>query len=339
MRVGKPRVSQTWRRRLVGMGAAALVMPMAAGLIGGAAASAAPSSAISSPAVHAQASYGDRLQRHNVYSAAMGRNIPVDVLRSSNGGSGALYLLDGLRARDDVSGWQLETNALDMFADSNVNVVLPIGGRSSFYADWINDAKPGLKYKWETFLTNELPGYLSGLGIRSTNNAVVGISMAGSAALKLAADHKPLFSYAGSMSGYLNLSAPGMPSLVGLALLDEGGFNANDMFGPPGAPAWGAHDPTVFAAKLAGVKLFISAGSAIPGQYTRIQAPIDLAYTVNGMGLEAVSLLNTRTFQGRATALGLNATYHYPALGIHAWGYWQDALSQAKPGILATLGA
>lgn len=336
MRVGKPNVPAGWRRRLLSVSAAALVLPMAAGLVGGATAAAAPGAVAASPAI-AQQIPAPGLVRHNVPSIAMGRTIPVDVQKGT--GTGALYLLDGLRATERASGWQVDTNALQMFAGTNASVVLPVGGRSSFYADWINDAKPGLKYKWQTFLSSELPAFLAGQGIRTTNNAIMGISMAGSAALKIAADNPGKFNYAGSLSGYLNISAPGMPQAVQLALTDEGGFNANDMFGPPGSPAWAAHDATVFAPKLRGITMYISAGSGIPGRYTSIRQPIDLGYTLNGMGLEFISVLGTRQFQSRLASLGIPATFSFPALGIHAWGYWQDELSKAKPGILAHLGS
>jgi diacylglycerol O-acyltransferase/trehalose O-mycolyltransferase len=306
---------------------------MAAGLLGGAVAGAAPGVAAQSPSILAQA---PNLERHMVPSAAMGRSIPVDILRGS--GNGALYLLDGLRANDQRSGWDIETNVRELFAGTSVNVVMPVGGRSSFYADWINDPAPNLKYEWETFLTSELPGYLSGVGIRSTNNAIAGLSMAGSAALKLAADHPGRFKYAASFSGYLNLSAPGMPEAVSLALRDEGGFNAVDMFGPLGGPGWVAHDPTRQVEKLRGTQLYISAGSGIPGQHTRLNAPADYFNTVNAMGLEWIALMNTRTFERAARAAGVNATYSYPAQGVHAWGYWQDELTKAKPQILAAIG-
>ncbi|WP_278314040.1 alpha/beta hydrolase [Lolliginicoccus levis] len=342
MRFAKPRVSQKWRQRVLAVSAAALVVPMAAGLTGGAIAAAQPATAAQAELVRINPSpWGDRYQRHSVFSPSMGINVQVDVLRAAGGGSGALYLLDGLRARDDASGWQIETNALEMFADSNVNVVLPVGGRSSFYADWYGPSSTNgqpYTYKWETFLTSELPGYLSGLGIRSTGNAIAGLSMAGSAALKIAADHKPMFNYAASFSGYLNLSAPGMPSLIRLALLDEGGYNVDDMWGPPWDPAWAEHDPTVFADELAGIQLYISAGNGVPGAYTRLETPVDYFNTANAMGLEVVAMLNARAFEGRANALGLNATFSYPPTGVHAWGYWQDELSKARPGILAAVG-
>ena len=45
-----------------------------------------------------------------VPSAAMGRDVMV---RFQGGGPKAVYLLDGLRARDDNSGWDIETTAFE----------------------------------------------------------------------------------------------------------------------------------------------------------------------------------------------------------------------------------
>ncbi|MBV9597181.1 MAG: diacylglycerol acyltransferase/mycolyltransferase Ag85A, partial [Chloroflexi bacterium] len=129
-----------------------------------------------------------------VPSAGMGRNITVEF---QGGGAPALYLLDGLRARDDRSGWDIETPAFDEFRGSGISVVAPVGGRCSFYSDWYGSAN-GETYKWETFLTSELPGFLSGRGVRSSRDAVVGVSMSGSSALILAANHPGQFAYAGS---------------------------------------------------------------------------------------------------------------------------------------------
>ena len=50
-----------------------------------------------------------------------------------------------------------------MVHGSGLSVVMPVGGQSSFYSDWYKPAcgKAGCQtYKWETFLTQELPAYL-----------------------------------------------------------------------------------------------------------------------------------------------------------------------------------
>ena len=118
-----------------------------------------------------------------VPSASMGRDVPV---KFQAGGRHAVYLLDGLRARDDNSGWDIETNAFEKFYQSGVSVVMPVGGMSSFYTDWSSPAVGNgttQTYNWETFLTSELPNYLAANNsVKSTGNAAVGLSMAGGAA-------------------------------------------------------------------------------------------------------------------------------------------------------------
>ena len=167
-----------------------------------------------------------------VPSAAMGRDIPV---KFQGGGPHAVYLLDGLRARDDNSGWDIETAAFETYFESGLSVVMPVGGMSSFYTNWQGPAVGNgstYNYQWETFLTSELPAYLAAnKGISPSGNAVVGLSMSGSAALTLAAYHPGQFSYAASLSGYLNLSQGLWPPLVSFAMRDAGGFDAGAMWG------------------------------------------------------------------------------------------------------------
>ncbi|HSA41050.1 MAG TPA: alpha/beta hydrolase-fold protein, partial [Mycobacterium sp.] len=50
-----------------------------------------------------------------VPSPSMGRDIPVQF---QGGGPHSVYLLDGLRARDDANGWDIETAAFEWFHDS-----------------------------------------------------------------------------------------------------------------------------------------------------------------------------------------------------------------------------
>jgi len=63
-------------------------------------------------------------------------------------------------------------------------------------------------------------------GVSPNGNAVVGLSMSGSAALILAAYHPGQFVYAGSLSGFLNLSEGWWPMLVNVSRGDAGGFKA-----------------------------------------------------------------------------------------------------------------
>jgi diacylglycerol O-acyltransferase / trehalose O-mycolyltransferase len=270
-----------------------------------------------------------------VPSAAMGRDIPV---RFQGGGSHAVYLLDGLRARDDNSGWDIETAAFKDYAGSGLSVVMPVGGMSSFYTNWQSPAvgNGGTRsYQWETFLTSELPAYLSAnKGVSSSGNAVVGLSMSGSAALILAAYHPNQFRFAGSLSGFLNLSAGIWPTLVGFAMRDAGGFDAGAMWGPGGGSAWKRNDPTVNAARLAGTgtRIWVYCGNGTPGELGGADFPAAL--------LESITLDSNKDFQKQYVAAGGgNGTFNFPANGTHSWGYWGSQLAVMKGDIQRTLGA
>jgi len=309
-------------RRIAVSAVVAAALPGLVGVAGGSATSA----AYSRP--------GLPVETLMVHSAAMGRDVPV---KFQGGGPHAVYLLDGLRARDDNSGWDIETAAFETFYQSGVSVVMPVGGMSSFYSDWNGPAVGNgttQTYRWETFLTSELPAYLAAnKGISSSGNAVVGLSMSGSAALILAAFHPGNFRYAGSLSGFLNLSQGAWPTLVGFAMRDAGGFDATAMWGPGGGPTWQRNDPTIQAGALVsdGTRIWVYTGNGTPSEL----GGADLPATV----LEGLTRESNVRFQAAYTALGgRNATFNFPRNGTHSWGYWGAQLTAMKPDIVRTLG-
>ncbi|HMZ13457.1 MAG TPA: alpha/beta hydrolase family protein [Mycobacterium sp.] len=275
----------------------------------------------------------------SVPSAAMGRNITVQF---QGGGPRAVYLLDGLRAQDDRNGWDINTGAFSWFDGSGVSVVMPVGGESSFYTDWYRPAVGNgttQTYKWETFLTSELPAWLSAnKGISPSGNAVVGLSMSGSSALILAAYHPGQFAYAGSLSGFLNLSADYWPVLVSVAMADAGGFNALDMWGPFGGPAWQRNDPTVQVGRLVsnGTRVWVYSGNGNP---TDLDAGLGNA-AIPAQFLEGLTTRSNQAFQQRyQSAGGRNGVFNFPPNGTHSWGYWGAQLQAMKPDIQRVLGA
>jgi len=310
-----------WIRRISAAAAVAALLPGLIGMTGGTPTAAAAVEVLSVP------------------SPSMGRDITVQF---QGGGPKAVYLLDGLRARDDRNGWDIETGAFSWFDGSGVSVVAPVGGMSSFYTDWYRPAVGNgttQTYKWETFLTSELPAWLAAnKGVSPSGNAVVGLSMSGSAALILAAYHPGQFVYAGSLSGFLNLSTGLWPLLVGIAMGDSGGFNPLDMWGPPGGPAWQRNDPTRQVGKLAanGTRIWVYCGTGRPSDLDaglgNAQIPAQL--------LEGMTLSSNTNFQAAYTrAGGSNAVFNFPANGTHSWGYWGGQLQAMKPDIQRVLGA
>src|SRR6476646_6109832 len=187
-----------WLRGLAVSAVAAATLPGLIGFVGGSA----TASAFSRP--------GLPVEYLDVFSAAMNRNIRVQF---QGGGPHALYLLDGMRAQDDFNGWDINTPAFEWYDQSGLSVVMPVGGQSSFYSDWYKPAcgKAGCTtYKWETFLTSELPAYLqSQKQVKPTGSAVVGLSMG-----------------------------------------DAGGYKAAVMWCPKEDPAWAHNDPSLQVGKL-----------------------------------------------------------------------------------------
>jgi diacylglycerol O-acyltransferase/trehalose O-mycolyltransferase len=326
--VGKKRGA--WGRRLTVAALAAAVLPGLVGVVGGSA----TAGAFSRP--------GLPVEYLDVPSAGMGHDIRIQ-FQSGGPNSPAVYLLDGLRAQDDFNGWDINTPAFEWYYQSGLSVVMPVGGQSSFYSDWYKPAcgKSGCStYKWETFLTSELPNWLAAnKQVKPTGSAAVGLSMAGSAALTLAIYHPEQFPYAASLSGFLNLSEGWWPMLVGLSMGDAGGYKTDDMWGPSSDPAWKRNDPMVNIDKLVAnnTRVWVYCGNGNPSD---LDAGTSAGNLFNAKFLEGFTLRTNKTFQQNYMAAGgKNGVFNFPANGTHSWGYWGSQLQQMKPDIQRVLGA
>ena len=271
----------------------------------------------------------------------MGRSIRIEF---QGGGPHAVYLLDGLRAQDDFNGWDINTQAFEWYYQSGLSIVMPVGGQSSFYTDWYQPAVGSagtMTYKWETFLTQELPAWLAAnKGVSPTGNAVVGVSMSGGAALTLAIWHPMQFIFAASLSGFLNPSLGLWPTLIGVAMGDAGGYNPINMWGPASDPAWRRNDPTVNVSTLVanGTAVWVYCGTGAPSELDT-----DLA-NAGGMFsagfLENITLSTNKEFQKKYLAAGgRNAVFNFPPDGTHSWGNWGSQLQAMKSDLQRVLGA
>ena len=295
---------------------------------------------VTAPPATAFSNAGGPIELLQVPSPAMGRNIPVGF---QGGGPHAVYLLDGLRAQDDFSGWDINTPVFDWFYRSGLSLVVPVGGQSSFYTDWYQPAKGSAgttTYKWETFLTQELPAWLAAnRGISPTGNAVVGLSMSGGSALTLAIWHPTQFIFAGSLSGFVNPSLGLWPTLIGVAMRDAGGYRATDMWGQSTDPAWRRNDPMVNVATLAanGTAVWVYCGNGAP---SGLDTGSDFGGLYSAQFLENITLNTNKDFQKRYVAAGgHNGVFNFPADGTHSWGYWGSQLQAMKPDLQRVLGA
>jgi diacylglycerol O-acyltransferase/trehalose O-mycolyltransferase len=312
-------------RRLLGVAAALMLLPGMIGVFGGSA----TAGAFSRP--------GLPVEYLEVPSAGMGHDIKVQ-FQSGGANSPAVYLLDGLRAQDDFNGWDINTQAFEWYDGSGLSIVMPVGGQSSFYSDWYSPAcgKAGCQtYKWETFLTQELPAYLaSEKQVKSTGSAAVGLSMAGSASMTLAIYHPEQFIYAASLSGFLNPSEGSWPFLINVSMGDAGGFKANDMWGPTEDPnsAWKRNDPMVNIQQLVNnnTRIWVYCGSGTPSELGGNNMPAKF--------LEGLTIRTNKTFQDNYIAAGgKNGVFNFPDTGTHDWPYWGAQLQQMKPDLISHL--
>ncbi|MCV7178619.1 esterase family protein [Mycolicibacterium sphagni] len=316
-----------WPRRFAVAAIVTAALPGLIGLVGGSA----TAGAFSRP--------GLPVEYLMVPSPSMGHDIKVQ-FQSGGPNSPAVYLLDGLRAQDDFNGWDINTQAFEWYYQSGLSIVMPVGGQSSFYADWYSPAcgKTGCQtYKWETFLTQELPSWLAAnRQVKSTGNAAVGLSMAGSASLILSVYHPEQFVYAASLSGFLNPSEGSWPFLINISMGDAGGFKANDMWGPTQDPnsGWIRNDPMVQIPKIVanGTRIWIYCGNGTPNELGHGDLPATF--------LEGLTIRTNITFRDNYLAAGgKNGVFNFPDNGTHDWAYWGRELQAMKPDLQKTLGA
>ena len=271
-----------------------------------------------------------------VPSPSMGRDIKIQFQKGT--GSHAVYLLDGLRAQEDYNGWDINTQAFEWFLDTPLSIVMPVGGQSSFYTDWYQPAcgKAGCQtYKWETFMTGELPQWLAAnKGVSTTGNAAVGLSMSGNSAMIFSVYHPAEFIYAGSLSAFLNPSEGMWPGLINMAMGDAGGYKTDPMWGPAETdPAWKRNDPMVQIPALVAnnTRLWVYCGNGTPNELGGANLPAQF--------LEGLTIRTNRTFQDNYIAAGgKNAVFNLPSSGTHSWEYWGQQLQQMKPDLISYLG-
>ncbi|UAK37103.1 esterase family protein [Gordonia bronchialis] len=245
-----------------------------------------------------------------------------------------VILLDGMRAQYDYSGWEINTNVQEM-VKSGVNVVEPIGGPASFYTDWnapSNFNGQRYRYTWNCVITNTLIRGLDARGFRvgaSKKYAIMGVSMGGNAALTIAAQNRRNFDRAGSLSGYNFLSAPGMHTMIRLAMLDVDPkpWNVDCMWGPPWDARWYQNDPFLNINRMHGMKIFTGSGNGLFGKYNALPNVFDDLF--KGSTLEFLALTQRKAFEAAAILQGV-PVMTYDAVGTHAWGYWQDMVWNAK---------
>lgn len=305
---------------------------LSAVVVGGVLALTALPPAAAAPAAHVvnEAPLGPAAVQLDVYSPSMDRVITNRVIRSAGGGPApTLYLLTGIGGGVDNISWWDDTDVRAFFADTHVNVVMPVGGPNSMYTDWIADDPVMGRNRWQTYLTQELPGVVDAQLGTSGRNAIAGVSMSAASAVDLAIQAPQRYDAVASYSGCPWADDPAGIAMVSAQVI-RGGGNPGNMWGPPGAGAWPAHDAFARAGALAGKAIYLSAASGIPGGIDR-----GLPFPP----VEAVASACTGAFASRLAQLGIAATYVDRPEGSHTWGLFEQDLHDSWPTLAGALGA
>jgi S-formylglutathione hydrolase FrmB len=290
----------------------------------------------------------------SVYSPSMERAIRLQVLRPKDTRTPAptLYLLNGAGGGEDAATWLARTDAAEFFADKHVNVVIPVEGAFSYYTDW-QRPDPGLAAKlgnngrnmWSTFLTRELPPVIDATFRTTGENALAGVSMAGTSVLDLVLDSPHLYRSVAAYSGCAMTSDPigraAVEIVVGLGKADP-----KNMWGPYTGDGWRDHDPYLHADRLPNIPMYISSGSGIPGRHDTLADPtVDYSgrmlanQLILGGAIESATDYCTAKLAERTRELGrTDITYVFHPTGTHSWGYWQDDLHRSWPLLAGAIG-
>ncbi|SIR98898.1 alpha/beta hydrolase [Williamsia sterculiae] len=280
------------------------------------------------------------VQNCKVWSPSQNKFVVVQI-RASNGSDKGVYLLDGMRARDDRSAWTTDVQAARVYDGStDTTLVMPAGGASTFNTDWQGGAgAANTPVKQETFLTSELPAYLQQqFGVSPSNNAIVGISMSAGPAVTLAEKHPEQFRVVQAMSGYYQTDNPlGWLGVFGTQTVVSNYTNGIvNMWGLPGSTAWKDNDASKNLAKLKenGQVLILSSGNAMltPQEQAKI-APQD---QISAILLEALAAASTVLLQLQLKQAGVSVIT-LPNYGGHDWDNWNRGLTSGRDQLLDVL--
>lgn len=266
------------------------------------------------------------LQRCHVYSPSMGRHIDVDIRPSlTQNNPKVIQFLDGV-GNPKPSGWLFAGHTLKHMANVDATLVFPYPAPNTWYADWDRPGANGQKHLYKTFMTEELPAYLTkhfnvpGGGVGHTG--ITGISAGAFGALSLASQRPDLYRRVVAMSGEYD---PGMP--MQRLIVDGSAF-----FGTPGAGhgPWtnersrAKANPTLNMNKL-DMPVDITVASGIHNFSPRNTGPEHpLASIFVGGPYEVGNVIFSSEFVAQAKARGkTNIRPFYDPIGTHSWDTWR----------------
>lgn len=265
----------------------------------------------------------DNLYSVDIYSPAMGTVISNNLVMPDNEDPRpTLYLLQGSNGGQTGASWPEMTNYQDFFNEKQVNVISPIGGKGSFFSDWlVSDDELGT-YKWKTYILQELPEVMQRYFKSTDVAAISGMSMSGTASLNLAASAPEQFVAVSAISPYPSSSSL-FGRLIASAVTTNHGADSSSMWGYPDNPAWVGNDPFYNMDKLEGIKIYTTTGTGFSQKFS-----ISIDGIKNTLA-EWGSRIMTDRFVKRAAEAGLDIHYDRENYGSHDWLFFESQTYKA----------
>nr|WP_245802297.1 alpha/beta hydrolase family protein [Corynebacterium pacaense] len=291
---------------------------------------------------------GQRIRQINAYSPSMGRTIPLVwiVPEDNSVPRPTLYALGGGDGGQGFDNWINKTDLVDMMSTSNVNVIMPMLGSYSMYADWVGESvNMGGKQQWETFLAYELPQALESAIGADGQRSLIGMSMSGGTVLNYVSHQPNFYSSAASLSGCAETNSwMGRRGIA--ATVYNGNADPTQVFGEVDSDYSRYNDPLLNARKLGEQKnLYVYTASGVWSDVdvNGENAPSDnsglLERILVGFRIEALSNACTHNLKAATDQLGIDTiNYDFRATGTHAWDYWNDALHRFFPLMMSGFG-
>ncbi|AGP31694.1 alpha/beta hydrolase [Corynebacterium terpenotabidum] len=302
-----------------------------------------------------------RMEELKVYSPAMDRDIPIVTIRAKEDAENAptIYLLNGADGGTGRANWLQQTSAIDFYGEriGNVNVVIPMAGAFSYYTDWQEPSVfdtdgngNGGVQKWETFLTQELPGVMESehLQTSSDKRAIIGMSMSASSVLVYAEQYPDLYDSVASYSGCASTSGSPANSVDAVFAAKGSQVTYEQMWGDRNGDIALRNDAQLNVGKLANREnnIYISSATGLMGEHDvpsgdRLNGnPVgSITPAVEGGPIEAGANVCTHAFRAAAETAGVTGiTFNFRNVGTHQWGYWQDDMFESWPTLARGLG-
>lgn len=234
----------------------------------------------------------------------------------------SLVLMSGADGGAGGANWASETDYEDFFADKHVNVITPMGGGASMYANWLHDDAYAGRNQWETYLGEEIPKILDKEFDSTERKAIAGLSMSGGPSLNIAGSYPDTFQAAGSFSGF-----PASSGLLGRALVNSvingGEGSSTNAYGLSSSDAWQLNDPSYTPSALVGTRVFVGTSLGVP-------TANELLGDWGGMvGIEVISQYTSNYFTRVAEEAGVEVDRHHQFYGAHTYSLFERQLYAA----------